>query len=93
MSLEVHSFVVEQSHQISVFLKELYGLIFLEEIGSYFTQNGAEFKAMARAGWDNEDILVLIGPVNQKIIGFGWCVVAFFHFLYFLVLPFEKLVD
>ena len=36
---------------------------------------------------------MLVCPIDQEIIGFGGGVVAFFYFLYFLVLPFKILVD
>ena len=85
--------MIEQSHQISVFFKEFCALIFLEEIGDYFPQNGAEFESMARTGGNNENILVFIGPVDKEVIGFGGGVVAFLHFLYFYELLFKILVD
>lgn len=70
----------EQSHFITIFLKKIKGWIVVEEITNNLTDDGAEFEAVTRTGGNNKNILMLVGPVNQKILGFSVCVVAVLQF-------------
>ena len=68
--------MVAHSHRVSVLLEQFKGFIIFQEVGNNATDDGAEFEAMARAGGDNEYVLVLVGPVDQEIFIFGTGIVA-----------------
>ena len=75
--------MVAHSHRVSVLLEQFKGLIRFQEVGNDAADDGAEFEAVARAGGNNEHVLVFIGPVDQEIFIFGAGVVAIFQFFQF----------
>ena len=79
----------EQSHFIPVFLKKIKWFIVVEEIRYNLTEDGAEFEAVTRTGWNNKNILMLVGPVDKKIFSFGVCVIAILQFFQFGYSSFE----
>lgn len=83
--------MVEHPHQISVLLKELDGLVLVKQVCHYLPEDWCKFKSMARTRGNYQNVLVLVCPVDQEVLAFCHCVVAFLNLSELLKLPLEVL--